>query len=101
MCACCERREDTVTIDYHHWDYVNDIGVYLCRRCHTCIHEGKRAREQTKESPNGEDWRVPVANRLIGLHEQEHGRSNNWDEFFERYNIPRQDAFMQIYDLEL
>lgn len=100
-CACCEQRNSEAKIDFHHWDYINNIGIHLCRECHTYIHEGKRARSQTAESPKGEDWRIPTVNRLIGLHEQIHGRANTWDEFFERYNIPRQDVFMQIYELDL
>lgn len=35
--------------DFHHWDYENEIGCRLCRECHTHIHDGMKAREQTQK----------------------------------------------------
>lgn len=100
-CACCERSNSSVTIDYHHWDYESDVGVYLCRECHNYIHDGKRAREQTKQLPYGESWKIPTINRLVGLHESKFGRAESWDAFFSRYNIPDKEPFLCVCELEL
>jgi len=89
-------------IDFHHWDYDRDIGVHLCRDCHNQLHDGKRAREQTRDSPDGESWHVDAANNLIGLHESIHGRADSWSDFFKRYNLPdNHPEYADIRTLEL
>jgi len=98
-CAFCESEG---RLDFHHWDYDRDIGINICRVCHNYIHEGKRARVQTSEAPKGEDWKVAVINRTVGLHEQLNGRSDSWADFFTRYNIPHDiKAYDDVKDLEL
>jgi len=100
-CMCCGASEIDARIDFHHWDYQTDIGVHLCRDCHNFVHEGVRARDQSKESPHGEDWRIPTVNRMVGLHENTNGAVKSWDRFLERYNIPKQEPYTTVYDLEL
>jgi len=65
------------------------------------IHDSKRAREQTKQLPAKENWKIPTSNRMVGLHEDINGRAESWDEFFNRYNIPHEPPYEGIYDLEL
>lgn len=99
---CCPICLETAALDFHHWDYDRDIGIHICRDCHTELHDGVRARDQTEAAPGDEDWRVDASNNLIGMHESRHGRADSWDEFFERYNIPKDVAvFTNIYELEL
>lgn len=75
-------------IDFHHWEYENETGVYICRECHNRIHDGKRAREQSRDLPDGETWHVPAGNNLVAIHEDNHGKAESWDDFFDRYNLP-------------
>lgn len=51
--------------DFHHWDYENDVGCYLCRECHNHIHNNQRAKEQTKET--GQEWQYDAVSRLLSL----------------------------------
>lgn len=85
VCAVCETFQ---RLDFHHWDYDRDIGIHICRECHTDIHDGKRARDQTKDAVGGGDWRTRAGMNLIELHEDEHGRPDSWRNFTNRYNIP-------------
>ena len=100
-CRCCGRSDQECQIDYHHWDYQTNAGVHLCRKCHTFIHDGKRALEQTDELPHGENWKIPASNRMVGLHEKIHGRCESWEDFFKRYQIPMNEDYEHIFDLEL
>jgi hypothetical protein len=98
--SCCPLCLDEEDLDFHHWDYENDIGIHICRRCHNMIHDGKRAREQTKGSVG--TWHADAVNNLIRLHEYTHGRVTCWDRFFERYNIPRNhEKYSQVFEVDL
>jgi len=93
---------ETGGLDFHHWDYERDIGIHICRECHTHIHDGVRARDQTEMAPGDETWRVDAMLNIIGLHETNHGRADSWDQFFEWYNIPGDiEEYQSFYDLEL
>lgn len=62
-CPCCgyaERYGDR-EFDFHHWDYDEDVGVMLCRRCHSHIHRDMTASEQ--DDLTG-DWKADAKERL-------------------------------------
>ena len=93
--------QDAESIDFHHWDYELDVGVRLCRECHESIHDGLRARDQTEMAPEGETWKVDAGLNLINTHEHIHGVADSWDDVFERYNIPNNEGYDWIRDIEL
>ena len=85
VCACCEKT--TTQLQFHHWDYETDEGVYLCDECHSHIHREMRAREQARLS-GVESWESDAISRLKARHEDYHGKVSK-KMFNERYFIPR------------
>jgi len=79
-------------LDFHHWEYENDTGVYICRDCHNRIHDGVRASKQSREQPGDKTWHMAAVNNLISIHEETHGKPESWCDFFDRYNLPVEDA---------
>jgi hypothetical protein len=87
-CPCCGYAAESGDreFDFHHWDYEDDIGCQLCRKCHTYIHRGLSASEQRREV--GTDWESDAAERLY-----ERATSNGLEfeqayRFCLRFNIP-------------
>jgi hypothetical protein len=72
--------------DFHHWDYQNEVGCYLCRECHTHIHDEMRANEQTEET--GREWQYDAVRRLLGLSGKNNLCFGSSHEFMSRFNIP-------------
>jgi len=62
-CLLC--RHDFRELDFHHWDYENDIGTSLCRSCHSYIHNEKTASQQSTHSWT-DTWVDPALARLVG-----------------------------------
>jgi len=85
-CPLCESEsfDDFEDMDFHHWDYDLDIGVLLCRSCHEQIHQHKRASEQG-------NWKKKTYENLILAHEKHHGEIEDWETFWERYNLTEMD----------
>jgi hypothetical protein len=77
---------DGCEFDFHHWDYENDIGCCLCRRCHKYIHRDMRASDQADET--GREWQYDAVKRLHWL-SQQHQIPTTQQDFIERYNIPQ------------
>jgi hypothetical protein len=94
-------RYDGCEFDFHHWDYENDIGFCLCRRCHKHIHRDMRASEQADET--GKEWEYDAVQRLRFL-SQQFQISTTQQEFIERYNIPEgstaHSAVNEVFDDE-
>jgi len=88
-----------LNIDFHHWEYENDTGVYICRDCHNRIHDGKRASEQSREQPGHKTWHVAAASNLVAIHEDMHGEPESWRDFADRYNLPVEDPRYADTDL--
>lgn len=92
-------------LDYHHWSYDPDIGVALCRDCHTTIHRDQRAREQAALSSTG-DWRDVALAELVRQHRRHRSVNNpamaaGFEEIAVRYNIPyAPDRIERTYDRE-
>lgn len=84
---------DHEELDYHHWSYDPEIGVSLCRDCHTTIHNDRRAVDQAALSPTGE-WRDDAFAELVRKHRRVRTGDFPQDDLedFEaiavRYNIP-------------
>lgn len=88
FCPLCHTSKDEDELDFHHWNYQENIGIHICRDCHTEIHDGLRASEQTKRAPENEDWRFESLTRLIKLHKETHDGVSSWEELAWRYNVP-------------
>jgi hypothetical protein len=72
--------------DFHHWDYQNDIGCRLCRKCHDLTHGGQTASQQRDNS--GTAWQRDAVKRLHEL-VSPHLEFSHPHEFIARFNIPR------------
>lgn len=72
--------------DFHHWDYDNDVGCALCRKCHNRIHDDMTAREQSQKT--GKAWQYDAIKRLVTISNRHGLPLNSEREFKQRYNIP-------------
>lgn len=79
-CAVCSRQDD---VDFHHWDYQTNQGVYLCRECHEFIH----ADLSRPSEGEGEEWITKAIPRLLKRHDR-HNEDNSIQHVMSRYNIP-------------
>jgi hypothetical protein len=82
--------------DFHHWKYEDDVGCRLCRRCHTIIHNDKRAKQQSRST--GREWQYDAVERLLNLSEQAGLSFERGHEFISRYNIPESGAARSAVD---
>jgi transcription elongation factor Elf1 len=66
-CSVCGH--DNIALDYHHWDYQNDVGCHVCRDCHQFIHapEGSRPSES-----DGDDWKRIAINQTVKRYRENH-----------------------------
>jgi hypothetical protein len=72
-CPCCGTADAYADeIDFHHWDYDNDVGCMLCRDCHSYIHRGLTASEQAERT--GDAWQIDAVKNLYERSTQ-HGLS--------------------------
>jgi len=88
QCPLCSAKD--VELDFHHWEYNEDIGVGLCRGCHQTIHEGMRASEQSSWSQTGE-WEDRALAELVRCHKLYRGMPGSDASIWEiktRYNVP-------------
>lgn len=102
-CPLCRRA--VPGLDKHHWDYKEDVYCFLCRDCHTYIHQGNRASIQgliaISQGVKGlvHDAWVSVAVLLLATRELQHlpfssrcHPRKSKDKFIayikKRYNIP-------------
>lgn len=70
--------------DFHHWDYENDTGCQLCRKCHSHIHRGLRASEQQEETG---DWERDAIERLYERSVNNGLKFNRVHGFVQRFNL--------------
>lgn len=78
-CALCESRSSR--IDFHHWRYGEDeVGCFLCRKCHDEVHRGNAKVLNT-------NWLPHCIERLVTRHMELHGEADP-EEILERYNMP-------------
>ncbi len=69
-------------LDFHHWRYGNnELGCYLCRRCHDVIHRG----DAEAKTPG---WLVACVENLIDRHLEYHNDIQEVDAILSRYNLP-------------
>jgi hypothetical protein len=87
-CPACGYAEQygSREFDFHHWDYDDDVGCCLCRKCHTDIHDGMTATEQSETT--GREWQYDAVARLYDLSVQNGLEFRNNQRFMWRYNIP-------------
>lgn len=102
-CPLCRRQ--TGTLEFHHWDYDEDIGVEICEECHNTIHGGEDGRvavqQNRAEHYYGEEghWHIGALKNLAQrdiqyLSEDEFdindttGFGEYWQYLRERYNLP-------------
>jgi hypothetical protein len=81
-CKLCNT--DEVSLDFHHWDYENDYGCWLCRPCHDYIHKPIGA--QPSETP-GDEWIRKAVDRLLERYKEHH----HWlseRRIMKQFNIP-------------
>jgi len=81
-CPLCEQRSN---LDFHHWTYRPERGVYLCRPCHNYIHRPDGARPS---EASGDDWLFPATQRLVERHIRKINSQPLKDEILTRYGIP-------------
>lgn len=66
QCSLCENSRD---LEFHHWDYEDDVGVELCRECHNYIHGGDEGRvsiqQNRVEYRGGNHWHELALRQLI------------------------------------
>jgi len=91
---------DDVKLDFHHWDYDEDIGIEICRDCHNEIHDGlHQSHQENKARAHGYDgWLHRAVDNLVELDiaytrpvEYDVG-VRSWDDYRKRlmmrYNVP-------------
>ena len=66
-CDLC--KGENVALDFHHWNYENDIGCMICRQCHETIHQPFGAKPS--ETP-GNEWIDKALVQLVGLYSEHH-----------------------------
>jgi len=77
---------DSREFDFHHWDYEDDIGCMLCRRCHSLVHRGMTAAEQRDKA--GTEWQRDAVPNLYEVATRKGLSFDNPVEFCNRFNIP-------------
>lgn len=106
-CPLCRSEADA--LEFHHWDYENDVGVELCGECHSAIHGGDEGRvsiQQNRAEYYGLDhWHnlavVNLIKRDLEYFEPENvpvsrigtPPSSPTDEEHEEYQTDRRDAW--------
>ena len=66
-CPVCTR--SGVKLDFHHWDYTNDIGCEICRACHNYAH-GKYGTKPSHTA--GNEWVPECFSRLLEKYRENH-----------------------------
>jgi len=56
-------------LDYHHWDYQNDVGCRLCRECHQYIHFPTNAKPSETV---GNEWVAVALGQLVERYDEYH-----------------------------
>ena len=99
ICPACGRSAPTDGLDFHHWDYDDDIGVGLCRECHLDIHEGVKASKQSGFAGGGEGaWKkraIPILWHKYAPRTPSSSLEHELLEFKFRFNIPKQTGFIK------
>jgi len=62
FCAICGGWAAQDELDFHHWDYDEHIGVFLCRDCHDGVHGGEEAYPS-----NNEEWAREAAQNAVEM----------------------------------
>jgi hypothetical protein len=88
-CPLCRRK--AANLEYHHWDYEEDIGVRICEYCHEYIHRFKKARDQENWLAKGQRWQHDAYPRAVNRYEDLHGIIKDWEGFWGLLNIPERD----------
>lgn len=88
--------------DFHHWEYKDQNGCCLCRKCHSHIHNEMRAKEQTRST--GREWQYNAVKRLFDLKDRYKLSFETRGKFMKRYNIPSggvpESAVDEVFDDE-
>jgi len=86
-CAACRSPAEMCELDFHHWDYDDDVGCLLCRECHDYIHEPEGARPS--EAAGGA-WVWEAVPRLADLQQKVGAHPVEEEDVspIEWYNIP-------------
>jgi len=95
-CCGCPVEHGSREFDFHHWDYENDSGCMLCRKCHSHIHRDLTAAEQARE--NG-GWKSDSAARLYERALEFGLRFDTPREFMVRFNIQSESTLSDIVGL--
>lgn len=75
-------------LDFHHWRYgENEVGCYLCRKCHDEVHEGKADRSNV-------DWLHHSIQKLVHSHLQ-NGGETDVDTIISHYSLPNVDVLVE------
>jgi len=90
-CPLCS--EAVSGLDFHHWDYEDDTGCYLCEPCHIVVHGGSKWWHQATDRPGrSQTWEIDALQNLVNEHVKEHPDEATVPEIAERYNIPDDEA---------
>lgn len=79
--------------DFHHWDYEDDVGCMLCRRCHSLVHRGMTAAEQRDNA--GTEWQRDAVPILYEVATRNGLSFHDPVGFCNRFNIPTYSVAQQ------
>jgi len=88
ICKLCDKQLLSKDKAYHHWHYGANRrheGIYLCRACHSYIHNGLTALEQKEMARDVlgiDNWRALAIPRTIILDEKNHPKKYMKDKPF-------------------
>jgi len=87
--ACPLCGEKTTGLDFHHWDYDDDTGCYLCEPCHITVHGGSDWwHTATDVRGKSNNWRIKSVENLVKKHLEHHPAENSVAGIVDRYNMP-------------
>jgi len=89
-CPLCEKEKSG--LDFHHWDYDDDSGCYVCEPCHIAIHGGTEWWNAHDRPARSKTWKVAAIENLVRQHIEYHSEPGTADEIVKRYNIPDDKA---------
>lgn len=89
-CPLCG--EEKTGLEFHHWDYDDDTGCYLCEPCHIAVHGGTEWWNATDRRRRSQTWKVDAVENLVRQHVEAHPDETTVREIVERYNIPDDEA---------
>lgn len=85
-CPLC--REQKTGLEFHHWDYDDETGCYLCEPCHIAVHGGTEWWNANDRPRKSSTWIVAAIENLVQKHLEKHPDENATQEIVDKYNIP-------------